>query len=159
MWKRQVLKPDDAKIVGDALQSVLVDLIDLSLLGKQAHWNLFGKDFLAVHEKLDEVVEAAREGSDAVAERMDQIGIAPDGRVSTVAEKSTLPKFPGDFVEVPDAVSHVCDALVVACRTLRDGQSKVADPDPVTEDLLIGLSETFEEQLWMLQAIEGKDPN
>ena len=159
MWKRQILSPEDAKVVGDALQSVLVNLIDLSLLGKQAHWNLYGPTFLPVHEKLDELVDAAREGSDAVAERMDQLGVAPDGRVSTVAEKSKLPKFPKKFIEVSEAVSQVCDALAVVCQSLRDGQKKVADPDAVTEDLLIGLSETFEEHLWMLQATEGKNPN
>ena len=56
-------------LAGD-LQSVLVDLIELHLQGKQAHWNVVGKNFRDLHLQLDEVVDAAREFSDAVAERL-----------------------------------------------------------------------------------------
>lgn len=73
--------PDSARqVVGDALQSTLVDLVGLSLIGKQAHWNLVGPRFRSIHLQLDEVVTAAREFSDTVAERAAALGLPPDGR-------------------------------------------------------------------------------
>ncbi len=54
------LSADATKVTGEALQATLVDMIDLSLLGKQAHWNVVGPLFKTVHEHLDEVVDTAR---------------------------------------------------------------------------------------------------
>jgi starvation-inducible DNA-binding protein len=159
MWKRRILDPQATKTVTGALQRVLVDLIDLGLIGKQAHWNVFGKEFLPVHEKLDEVVATARAGSDEVAERMDQLGVAPDGRVNTVAETSRLAGYPDGFVDVQRTLGHVCDALQTTIQGVREARAEVADPDPITEDLLIGILHPLETQLWMLQAVEGQDPN
>lgn len=65
------------KAAGDALQGALIDLIDLALVAKQAHWNLTGRNFKVVHEHLDEVVALARGGQDDVAERAVAIGRAP----------------------------------------------------------------------------------
>nr|WP_306420756.1 ferritin-like domain-containing protein [Arthrobacter sp. JCM 19049] len=62
----------------DALQSVLVNLIDLQLVGKQAHWNIVGPNFRDLHLNLDEVVDIARKGSDEIAERMRALHATPD---------------------------------------------------------------------------------
>ena len=74
--------------VGSALQSVLVDLIDISLQGKQAHWNIQGPRFRSLHLQLDEIVSFARTASDDVAERLSAINVAPDGRAANVAATS-----------------------------------------------------------------------
>jgi starvation-inducible DNA-binding protein len=66
----------------NALQATLVDLIDLSLVAKQAHWNLIGRQFHDVHLHLDELVDTSRKYSDEVAERMSAIGVSPDGRTA-----------------------------------------------------------------------------
>src|SRR6267378_453708 len=76
------------------LQRVLVDLIELHLQGKQAHWNVVGVNFRDLHLQLDEVVDAAREASDTIAERMRALNAAPDGRSDTVTASTTLPAFP-----------------------------------------------------------------
>jgi starvation-inducible DNA-binding protein len=159
MWKRQILDAKATKTVTAALQGVLVDLVNLSLIGKQAHWNVFGREFLSVHVKLDEVVAAARTAADEVAERMDQLGVAPDGRVKTVAETSRLPAYPEKFVDVAGTLGHVCDTLYATIKNVREARAQVADPDPITEDLLISILHPLEMQLWMLQATEGQDPN
>ena len=77
--------------LADNLQQIHVDLIDLHLVGKQLHWNVVGKNFRDTHLVLDEVVEAAREFSDTIAERMRAIYVTPDGRAATVAAKTSLP--------------------------------------------------------------------
>src|SRR5919201_4874956 len=80
---------DDARAeTGERLQSTLVELIALSLIGKQLHWNITGHGFRDFHLHLDELVDEWRELSDTVAERAVAIGIPADGRAPTVVERS-----------------------------------------------------------------------
>src|SRR6201989_2747500 len=76
------------------LQKILVDLIELHLQGKQAHWNVVGTNFRDLHLQLDEIVDIAREASDTIAERMRALNAVPDGRSDTVVASTTLPAFP-----------------------------------------------------------------
>src|SRR3954451_12410624 len=75
----------DERAVPGQLQRMLVDLIDLALIGKQAHWKVEGRQFRSVHCELDELVDAWRTLGDEVAERAATIGAAPDGQAETVA--------------------------------------------------------------------------
>src|SRR5699024_11311211 len=63
------LKDSDRDATGKALQATLVDLVDLHLTAKQAHWNVVGQFFRDVHLHLDELVSTARSLADDVAER------------------------------------------------------------------------------------------
>src|ERR671936_1526705 len=76
--------------VGRELQATLVELIDLSLIGKQLHWNIFGRPFKPLHEHLDELVDSWRELSDAVAERAVALGFVPDGQAGAVSQHSDV---------------------------------------------------------------------
>src|SRR5881628_4186477 len=76
--------------VGRELQATLVELIDLSLIGKQLHWNIFGRPFKPLHEHLDELVDSWRELSDTVAERAVALGFAPDGQAAAVSRGSGI---------------------------------------------------------------------
>ena len=75
---------------GRELQATLVELVDLSLLGKQLHWNIFGRPFKPLHEHLDELVDSWRELSDTVAERAVTLGVQPDGQSATVSASSGI---------------------------------------------------------------------
>ncbi len=77
---KSTLSESDLKVVGAALQGALVDLVDLSLVAKQVHWNVVGPRFRSVHLQLDDVVVTARQHSDTVAERASAVGVNPDGR-------------------------------------------------------------------------------
>ena len=153
-FPRNPIPDEDAKIVGAALQKGLVALIDLALLGKQAHWNVYGQQFLSVHLKLDDVVETARKGADTVAERMAQLGQSPDGRLPTLREQSPHETYPEGFVSVPRTLALVCDAILATDRVLRDGRKVIEEHDAPTDDLIQGILEPLEEHLWMLQAME-----
>ncbi len=83
-----------SETLSDNLQKVLVDLIELASQGKQAHWNVIGTNFRDTHLQLDEIIEAAREFSDTIAERMRALHALPDGRSDTVAESTSLPELP-----------------------------------------------------------------
>ena len=63
--------------LADNLERVLVDLIELQLQGKQAHWNVVGTNFRDLHLQLDELVDFAREASDTIAERMRALDAVP----------------------------------------------------------------------------------
>ena len=153
-WKRNILPEADARTVCDALQKTLVSLIDLGLQGKQAHWNLYGANFRSLHELLDAIVETARTSSDTLAERMNQLGVAPDGRSGTVASSTPLAEYSSDFEPVPRALRLVGDRLLTCDEVLRGARAAVADPDPLTEDLLIAVGQQIEMHLWMIQAME-----
>jgi starvation-inducible DNA-binding protein len=75
---------------GNELQATLIELIDLSLIGEQLHWNIFGRPFPSLHEQLDELVDTWRDLADTVAERAVALGIAPDGQAGTVNVNSDI---------------------------------------------------------------------
>src|SRR6478752_10524276 len=101
---KSALSDGDRKVVGDALQGALVDLVDLSLVAKQVHWNVVGPRFRSVHLQLDEVVDTARTHSDTVAERASAIGVSPDGRAATVAGTSGIGVVNEGWIKDVDAV-------------------------------------------------------
>lgn len=153
-FPRNPLSEDAAKTTANALQPALVCLVDLALKAKQAHWNVFGTQFLSVHEKLDDVVESARKGSDTLAERMVQIGFPADARASTVAAGGVEPDLPESFQNVPSTLKQMSDVLLAVSHRLRESIETVGDVDPLTEDQLIAIGQEIEEHLWMLQAME-----
>ncbi|MBO9532929.1 MAG: DNA starvation/stationary phase protection protein [Solirubrobacteraceae bacterium] len=145
--------------LADRLQRVHVDLIDLHVQGKQAHWNIVGKNFRDLHLQLDEIIEAARLFSDEIAERMRALYITPDGRAATVAEQSSLPEFPSGEVDTTEAIDLVTERLYAACGTMREVHDDVDEEDPTTADLLHGFLEKLEQFAWMVSAenrIAGK---
>ncbi|MFI9238181.1 DNA starvation/stationary phase protection protein [Streptomyces cinnamoneus] len=146
------LSEGDRKTVGDALQGALVDLVDLSLVAKQVHWNVVGPRFRSVHLQLDEVVASARVHADTVAERASALGIAPDGRAETVAKTSGIDPVGGGWTKDTDAVRTLVEALGAVITRMRERIRETADPDPVTQDILIGLTGDLEKHHWMFQA-------
>jgi len=129
-----------------------VDLVDLSLVAKQSHWNLVGKGFRSLRLQLDEVVDAVRLFSDDVAERAVTIGVAPDGRAATVARDSAIVEHPAGWVQDTDVVDYFVKALTTVIGRLREGIAETGDADVVSQDLLIGMTAALEKHLWMFQA-------
>ncbi|MFI0444618.1 DNA starvation/stationary phase protection protein [Actinomadura sp. 6N118] len=137
------------KITGETLQGALVDLLDLSLVGKQAHWNITGRHFKQVHEHLDEVVDLARQYADTVAERAVAIGVNPDGRVRTLADRTANPQLDAGYITDDKVVAAITDVLAQIITRFRERIAATEDADPVTQDLFIGLTAELEKQHWM----------
>ncbi|MER6346991.1 Dps family protein [Streptomyces sp. NPDC001595] len=145
--------PDDARrIATDALQETLVDLLGLSLIGKQAHWNIVGPRFRSIHLQLDEVVATARTHADTVAERSSALGVPPDGRPETIAARFTLPSPKDGWVRDTEVVQVMVESLEAAIGRLRERIEATDRPDPVTQDLLIAITGDLEKQRWMFDA-------
>jgi starvation-inducible DNA-binding protein len=141
-----------SKELSDNLQAVLVDLIELGIQGKQAHWNVVGKNFRDMHLQLDEIIDASRLQADEVAERMRALHAMPDGRSETVTKTTTLPKFPGDQVDTSDVVGLVTERLDAAAATARRVHDEVDEADPTSADILHKVIETLEQYSWMVSA-------
>ena len=134
------------------LQAVLVDLIELHLQGKQAHWNVVGKNFRDLHLQLDEIIDDARLFADELAERMRALEAVPDGRSTAVAEGTSLPPFPAGLVDTKDTVTLVVALLRGTVQTMRDVHDQVDEEDPTTADILHGFIGKLEQYAWMVDA-------
>jgi starvation-inducible DNA-binding protein len=134
------------------LQQLSVDLIELHLQGKQAHWNVVGKNFRDLHLQLDEIVDGAREFSDEVAERMRALYVTPDGRSATVAHQTTLAPFPANEVDTATTVDLVTAALYAVAETARRIHDDVDREDPTTADLLHSIITRIEQLAWMVDS-------
>jgi starvation-inducible DNA-binding protein len=138
------------------LQRVLVDLIELHLQGKQAHWNVVGTNFRDLHLQLDELVDFARAGSDTIAERLRALDAVPDGRSDTVAATTTLPKFPVYEVATGEAVDLVTARVYATVDTLRAVHDDVDAEDPSTADILHQLIDGLEKLAWLIKSENRK---
>ncbi|GAA1019336.1 DNA starvation/stationary phase protection protein [Acrocarpospora pleiomorpha] len=147
-----LLTAENKKITGEALQGALLDLLDLSLVGKQAHWNLTGRFFRPIHLQLDDIVKMARKTADLVAERAVAIGVSPDGRATTIANDSQVPHLDAGPIEDGKVIAAMTDILESIIRRMRKRIDATERPDPVSQDLLIGLTRDLEKHHWMIQA-------
>lgn len=95
----------DFHAVADDLQSLLVEVIDLSLISKQAHWILGRPLFEPLSAELDDLATDAWGWADAVGARLVGMGIPPDGRAGRAAEQVRFASFPVGFIEDAEAVA------------------------------------------------------
>jgi starvation-inducible DNA-binding protein len=151
--------PDDAmKITGECLQDALVDLIDLTLVAKQVHWNLVGSHFRSVHLQLDEVVTLSRNHTDIVAERAAAIGVSPDGRAKTVAEESRLPDVKSGWINDTDGIRSMTTLLRAIVTRMRQRIDETEEADPVTQDIFLDVARDLEKQAWMFEVQLAESP-
>ncbi len=136
---------------GDQLQATLVELIDLSLLGKQLHWNVVGRDFRSLHLQLDELIDSWRELGDTVAERSVALGHAPDGQARTVAATSPLTPVENGPITDHDVVVGLTQRLGEVSERVRERVDRLAELDPASQDVLIEVLRALEQQLWMVR--------
>jgi starvation-inducible DNA-binding protein len=137
---------------GRLLQLTLVELIALSLIGKQLHWNVAGPGFRDLHLQLDELVDEWRELSDVVAERAVAIGVAPDGRAPAVIAQSELePVEPGP-TSVPEAIHELTHRVSEVDGRARERSEQLGEVDLASQDVLIEVTRALEKQLWMIRS-------
>lgn len=138
------------KITGE-LQPVLVELIALGLTTKQAHWNVVGSSFRAVHLQLDEIHAFIQTGVDTVAERISALGVPPNGQACDVSEDAKLKAIPAGFHNAAEIIDLMTARVAQSCKLIRNHMDKIEDLDAVTSDMLHSIVEGLEKQLWMLR--------
>ncbi len=146
------LESSQASEVITHLEDRLVGLIDTQLVLKHIHWNVVGRNFIAVHEMLDEQVDAVRAMTDEVAERIAILGGSPNGTPGHVVTKRTWE----DYALARASVEAHLDALdrvyVGVIRDHRAAIGAIGPIDPITEDLLIGQAAKLELFQWFVRS-------
>lgn len=137
--------------VAAALQAALVDLVTLSLQGKQLHWNVTGPLFSPLHLLFDTFVTEQRLWYDTVAERLRALGQPADGRVAALAGGG-VEELPPGLIRDRDAIAAYLARIAKVAGGLRTRLAAVGERDPVTQDLLIGIVDGLDKAAWMLQA-------
>ncbi|UNX53635.1 DNA starvation/stationary phase protection protein [Georgenia sp. TF02-10] len=139
-------------IVETSLQEALVDLLDLSLQGKQAHWNIHGPFFRSLHLQLDDIVSLVRSASDDVAERLVAVGGTPDGRASTVSDTSGIGQIDGGRLPTDKVIRMFEEKLQGAADRIKGHLDELDEVDHQSTDLLTSIATGLEKQAWMLRA-------
>ena len=135
------------------LQERLASAIDVQLQAKQAHWNVKGPSFIALHELFDAVVGEATTWVDDIAERLVALGGVADGRPQTVSATSIVPAYPLEIHAGPDHVEALATALAAFGESVRSGIASAGDAgDAGTEDLFTGISQAVDKQLWFVES-------
>jgi starvation-inducible DNA-binding protein len=135
------------------LQDRLADCIDLMNQGKQAHWNVKGPSFFALHELFDKVSEETEEYVDLIAERIVQLGGIAEGTIQAVAKRSTLPQYPLDISTGSEHVARLSHALAYfgeLARRAIDQANEIRDAD--TADIFTEISRGVDKWTWMVEA-------
>jgi len=137
---------------GKQLQLTLVELIALSLAGKQLQWSSYGHDFVSVRHHLQQLVDEWRALEDVVAERAAAIGMALDGTAGAVIELDDHRPLEPGFTEIAWAIERLYAQLFDVAHRVRQRGELLAVHDAVSQHVLIGILRKLEEQLWMLRS-------
>jgi starvation-inducible DNA-binding protein len=138
--------------VGRELQATLIELVDLSLLGKQLHWSVVGPLFRPLHLYLDELIDVWRDASDTVAERAVALGYWPDGQAEVVAADSKVAPVERGAIEDQALLHLLVERVADVTERIRERMDRVGEFDSASEDVLVGVVRSLEEQLWMIRA-------
>ncbi len=135
------------------LNEQLANAIDLFNQCKQAHWNVKGPSFIALHDLFDSVAQHVEDHSDELAERAVMLGGVAQGTTAQVAAASTLPAYPTTLTTGKAHVEALSTALAAFGAKIRqsiDSADKAGDKD--TSDLFTGISREVDKDLWFVEA-------
>ena len=127
--RRNASKAKQSDPVIDTLNARLADLVDLHGQIKQAHWNVTGMDFIAIHLLFDEQATMARDMADTVAERARALQGAADGTIRLAVERSTIDEFPHGLIDSKKAIAELVDRYEQLSESFSNASDEAADAD------------------------------
>jgi starvation-inducible DNA-binding protein len=135
------------------LNDRLAEAIDLHSQVKQAHWNVKGPNFIALHELFDKISDVVSEQVDMIAERVTALGGTAEGTVEVVARRSKLKNYPLSITSGRDHLLYLSTQVSTFGRAVRsaiDDTEELGDKD--TADLFTQVSRELDKYLWFLEA-------
>lgn len=154
------LSPQTRQRCVELLNARLADAMDLHSQLKQAHWNLKGPGFIALHNLFDDIADDARGYADDLAERAVQLGGTALGTARLAAQRSTIPEYPHDITNDLDHARAVTAALATFADAVRkdiDNAEELADA--ATADLFTEITRGVDKHLWFVEAHLLQEPN
>jgi len=147
------LEPSVREAVAPALSAAMADCMDLYTQLKQAHWNVKGPGFIALHELFDQIAGDVLGYVDELAERLVVLGGQARGTARAVAANSLLPEYPLDISDQNEHIAAVSKALAQFGDTVRKAIDTTDDAgDPDTADLFTGISRAIDKWLWFVES-------
>lgn len=138
------------------LNSRLADSIDLMHQAKQAHWNVKGPNFIALHKLFDDVFDAAVEYTDLLAERVVELGGTAEGTIHIATKRSALEEYPLQTTAERDHVETLSSALAVFGAGTRHAIDQADElGDKGTADIFTEISRGVDKYLWFVEAHLG----
>ena len=135
------------------LQERLAEALDLGSQAKQAHWNVKGPSFIALHELFDEVYEHVDDHVDMIAERIIQFGGIAEGTLRVAAKRSQLPEYPLTLTNGKEHVEALSRSLAYFGETIRKAINQADEiGDKGTADLFTEISRSLDKDLWFVEA-------
>src|SRR5215471_4131818 len=159
MFKTKNDLPEATRVkVIQLLNARLADSIDLQTQTKQAHWNVKGPNFIALHELFDKINAVVEDYVDDIAERAVQLGGVAEGTARTAAQRSSLVEYPAKAVDGRSHVEALSSALAAfgkAARKAIEEANGLGDLD--TADLFTEVSRGIDKWLWFVEAhVQGE---
>ncbi|TDN92756.1 DNA starvation/stationary phase protection protein [Microbacterium sp. BK668] len=144
--------PEAAAGSAQFLTPVALGLQALAVNGKQAHWNVRGANFIAIHELLDTIVEHAQDAADQAAERIVALGLPIDARLATIAEKTRPTTLAAGFSQWEDTIRAVISDMDVVIADVQAAIDGLDEVDLTSQDIAIGIKASIEKDRWFLFA-------
>ncbi len=137
----------------ELLQARLADAVDLTTQAKQAHWNVKGPSFIALHELFDRVHGELVSHTDLIAERLVTLGGQACGTARVASQRSTLAEYPLDITSGAEHVSALAAALAAFGRSIRSAIDEATElGDASTADIFTEVSRGVDKSLWLVEA-------
>lgn len=138
------------------LQSQLFNAVDLSSQAKQAHWNVKGSNFLALHDLFDKIHGELNGHADLIAERLVSLGGQAHGTIRAVSTSSSLPEYPLDISAQELHIEALSSALAAFGSSIRQASDTSSDSgDQNTSDLFTEIARAVDKSLWFVEAHAG----